>query len=155
MSSIESSVFPMGGTKFIIPYNSHCSVSGNWVYSYWGPHSSTIISSSDEFKSGDAMKLVKLDYERRIIYVDKVIDGSEPLSTMLFVSNDIPLDTDDEYNISYQGCQPIYCGQDSHYGNKTYTLAILVESTRANVRAICHKGKTRWSFNIDGNYHNG
>jgi hypothetical protein len=69
-------------------------------------------------------------------------------NNLVFVSNDIPLDSQYNYTFEYMGCKPLIESESILDGNKVFTIAALVENDTARIRGVCKENKTKILFNI-------
>jgi hypothetical protein len=139
---------------FTIPYTATALINEKWLYTYWSLKSSVIIASPYQFIAGDIMKLVSIDKEKRIINIDK-IDKLEfeseigiKLGSILLISNDIPLDENDNYRFWFYGCELLMQLESIDQGNKVFTFVVAITEENACINAYCRETNAKLNFQI-------
>lgn len=131
----------LNSRRFVLPYSSTLDAkTGLHVFHYWSLKDRFTLQSPFEFRAGDVAQLASVDPLNRVV---NLVPISEPLppAGLVFVSNDIPLSADEDFELEYVYCTPLLVHQTIHHGNKVYTLLLITESDHALVRG--HGRSTR------------
>ena len=126
---------PPNSRFFTVPYASSPNPrTGIHSFGYWSLHDQFVLASPYAFRVGDVVRLVSIDESRRLINILPVVEGQCADSCFVFLSNDIPLSSQDTYEFEYVHCHPLFSHRAEHNGNQLYTFGLLVESDVAFVR---------------------
>jgi hypothetical protein len=143
----------LNSRRFVLPYNSTFnSATGLHSFHYWSLHDRFTLQSPFEFRAGDVAQLASVDLLQRVVNLVPVSDSEPCSSNLVFVSNDIPMDADEKYELEYAYCTPLLIHETTHHGNKIYTLLLITESEHAYVRGHnlgSYKTRQRFSFVIN------
>lgn len=120
---------------FTLPYASTPNPrTGMHSFSYWSLHDQFVLASPYAFKAGDVARLISIDESRRQVNVLPVMEKEQADSCFVFLSNDIPLSSEDSYEFEYVHCQLLFNHCAEHKGNQLYTFGLLVDNEVAFVR---------------------
>lgn len=144
------------GQRFIVPYSSSSPAgSKDYRYCYWSLKDVITLSAPEPFFTNDIMLVKEVNTETNTIYLESCghslseLSSSDTIPCMLvLVSNDIPLDEDEDYTFSYQGCEHILHFYTTENGNKIYSFALKVNSLVASVRGYCSRNRNNISFQV-------
>lgn len=119
-----------------------------YSYKYWSLKNVITISSVSEFKSGDTVRILNIDYKNNEINVEPVTDSVDTNSILICTSNDVPLSDLDVYKFWYHGCDLVLSCESKMEGNKIYSFLVLAHTDIAQIKGYCRDSNTRISFQI-------
>lgn len=120
-----------------------------YSYKYWSLKNVITISSTSEFKSGDVVRIVSIDYKNNEVIVEPVTNSYDKVNSILIcTSNDVPLSDIDIYKFWYHGCDLLLSCESKTEGNKIYSFLVLAHTDIAQIKGYCRDSNTRISFQI-------
>lgn len=122
--------------RFIVPYEAGVrESSGLFVYSYWTLYKSFRLKSPTPLQAGDLVELQSVNVADRSLLVTSL--GVPPRhqrhDSLVFVSNNVPLSGDEEFECEAEHCTVLLRESTLHQGNQFYTFALIVEGHKSRL----------------------